>query len=178
VVKIPSYRRHKPSKQAVVTIRGKDFYLGKNGTKESHQAYNELVAEYLKLRGQDVPPEIVTARRPSKNITVIEAADRYLAHSDKQHGKAERAHVRGMLRCVVKLFENEKAAAIGPAELREIRKLMVEQGWSRTYVNEQVGRVKRMYKWLAAEPLIPITTYQALRGNPSTEYRPAPGRRA
>ena len=67
-----------------------------------------------------------------------------------------------MLKCLVNLYEYELAAAIGPAELREIRRVMVAKGWSRNYVNEQVGRVKRMYKWLAAEPLIPITTYQAL----------------
>jgi hypothetical protein len=39
MVRIPSYRRHKPSKQAVATIKvnGKPnyFYLGKYGTKES-----------------------------------------------------------------------------------------------------------------------------------------------
>ena len=31
----PSYRRHKPSGQAVVTLNGKDYYLGKNGAKAS-----------------------------------------------------------------------------------------------------------------------------------------------
>jgi hypothetical protein len=35
--RVPSYRRHKPSKQAVVTLYGKDFYLGRYGTKESRE---------------------------------------------------------------------------------------------------------------------------------------------
>ena len=33
--RIPSYRRHKPSGQAVVTLNGRDFYLGKWNTKAS-----------------------------------------------------------------------------------------------------------------------------------------------
>ncbi len=30
--RVPSYRRHKPSGQAVVTLNGKDIYLGKWNT--------------------------------------------------------------------------------------------------------------------------------------------------
>jgi hypothetical protein len=33
--RVPKYRRHKPSGQAVVTLSGKDFYLGKWNTKAS-----------------------------------------------------------------------------------------------------------------------------------------------
>lgn len=161
--RIPSYRKHKPSKQAVVTLNGSDIYLGKYGTKESREEYNRLISEYLKNRGEPVPAEVISAaRRSRKNITVVEAADRYLTWSNSHHGAAEQAHVHGMLKCFVNLYEYERADAIGPAELREIRRSMVRKGWSRSYVNEQVSRVKRMYKWLAAEPLIPITTYHTL----------------
>ena len=34
--KLPSYRFHKGSGQAVVTLSGKDIYLGVHGTEESH----------------------------------------------------------------------------------------------------------------------------------------------
>ena len=160
--RIPKYRKHKPSKLAVVSLGGRDIYLGKYGTKESREEYARLVSEYLKRRDEPVPAEMRLARRPSKYITVVEAADRYLEWSGSNHSPAHRAHVKGMLSCLVNLYENEKAAAIGPAELREVRKVMVAKGWSRNYVNEQIGRLKRMYKWLAAEPLIPISTYHTL----------------
>ena len=45
--RIPSYRLHKPTGQAVVTINGKDFYLGKHDSPTSHAAYKRLVAEWL-----------------------------------------------------------------------------------------------------------------------------------
>ena len=43
----PSYRRHKQSGQAIVTLSGRDILLGKHGTKESRDAYNRITAEWL-----------------------------------------------------------------------------------------------------------------------------------
>src|SRR3954471_9492730 len=47
VVATPKYRKHKPSGQAVVTIAGKDCYLGPHGTKASNVEYDRLVGEWL-----------------------------------------------------------------------------------------------------------------------------------
>src|SRR5215217_651349 len=44
---VPSYRLHKPSGQAVVTLGGRDLYLGKHGTPESRAEYDRLLAEWL-----------------------------------------------------------------------------------------------------------------------------------
>jgi len=43
----PSYRRHKASGNAMVTIHGRDHYLGKYGSRESHEKYHELVAKWV-----------------------------------------------------------------------------------------------------------------------------------
>ena len=45
--RVPSYRLHKSSGQAVVTIAGRDVYLGPHGTKASKLEYDRLVAEWL-----------------------------------------------------------------------------------------------------------------------------------
>lgn len=45
--RVPKYRLHKPSGQAVVTLGGRDFYLGKHNTPESHELYRRRVAEWL-----------------------------------------------------------------------------------------------------------------------------------
>jgi hypothetical protein len=37
--RIPSYRRHRPSGQAVATFGGRDFYLGAFGSKASKAEY-------------------------------------------------------------------------------------------------------------------------------------------
>src|SRR4051794_14074023 len=54
--KIPSYRLHKPTGQAVVRLDGRDFYLGKHGTEESREAYRRRIAEWL-THGSAVPAE-------------------------------------------------------------------------------------------------------------------------
>jgi hypothetical protein len=45
--RLPKYRRHKASGQAVVTLSGRDYYLGPHGSKKSRQEYDRLVGEWL-----------------------------------------------------------------------------------------------------------------------------------
>ena len=43
----PSYRHHKPSGQAVVTLNGLDHYLGPWKSKASKAEYDRLIREWL-----------------------------------------------------------------------------------------------------------------------------------
>ncbi len=45
--RVPSYRRHKSTGQAVVTISGRDIYLGKWNSTASKAEYDRLIAEFL-----------------------------------------------------------------------------------------------------------------------------------
>src|SRR5258708_7302207 len=45
--KIPSYRLHKPTGQAVVRLHGRDYYLGRHGTQASQEAYRRTIATWL-----------------------------------------------------------------------------------------------------------------------------------
>jgi hypothetical protein len=44
---VPSYRLHKQSGQAIITLSGKDALLGRHGTKDSRAKYDRLIAEWL-----------------------------------------------------------------------------------------------------------------------------------
>ncbi len=44
--RVPSYRRHKPSGQAVVTLNGRDIYLGNWGTKAGKAEYERLIGQW------------------------------------------------------------------------------------------------------------------------------------
>jgi hypothetical protein len=46
-LRVLSYRRHKPTDQAVVTINGRDIYLGKWNSAASKDQYDRLIAEFL-----------------------------------------------------------------------------------------------------------------------------------
>jgi hypothetical protein len=70
-VRVPSYRRHKPSGQAVVTLNGRDVYLGKWNTNASRAEYDRLLGEWL-ADGRFLPPD-----DPHVGLTVTELALRY-----------------------------------------------------------------------------------------------------
>lgn len=50
-LRTPKYRHHKAKGLAVVTIAGRDIYLGKYGSPASKEEYRRLVAEYVQSGG-------------------------------------------------------------------------------------------------------------------------------
>ena len=44
-LRMPSYRLHNPSGQAVVSLGGRDVYPGKHGTTKSRDAHDRTIAE-------------------------------------------------------------------------------------------------------------------------------------
>ena len=45
--RIPTYRHHKARDLAVVTIKGRDHYLGKYDSEQSRQKYDRLIRAWL-----------------------------------------------------------------------------------------------------------------------------------
>ena len=43
----PKYRKHRACRQAIVTLSGRDHYLGPHGTEASRREYDRLVAEWI-----------------------------------------------------------------------------------------------------------------------------------
>lgn len=72
-IPVPKYRRHRASGQAVVTIDGKDCYLGAWGTAESRAAYARLMVDRFAAH-RPPPPQ-----RPGSGggIAVVELIARY-----------------------------------------------------------------------------------------------------
>jgi len=52
----PSYRLHKASGRAVVSIDGRDFDLGLHGSDESRAVHDRLIAEWL-ANGRRIPAD-------------------------------------------------------------------------------------------------------------------------
>src|SRR5262245_50955056 len=77
----PCYRHHRPSNQAVVTLCGRDFYLGRFGSRESRTEYDRLLSEWLS-NGRRLPAPVELP-----DITVNELAEAYLRHADAYYVK-------------------------------------------------------------------------------------------
>ena len=63
--KVPAHRLHWRSGQAVVALHGKDVYLGRYGCPESHQRYNNVIAEWLAVNRRLLVGSINSADRNS-----------------------------------------------------------------------------------------------------------------
>ena len=76
----PKYRKHKVSGQALVTLNGKDIYLGRYGSKESRDEYDRVIAEWLVRRKQ---PDATT------DLTVTELIADFLDYADRYYRRAD-----------------------------------------------------------------------------------------
>src|SRR5262245_38676355 len=121
IPRVPSYRRHY-SGQAIVTLQGRDYYLGKYGSLESKAKYDRLIAEYL-ARGRVAPAR---SDEELEAPTISELLVRYVKHVDSyyvQDGKptSQVLIVKLALRVLRELYGNESGASFGPMALKTCR---------------------------------------------------------
>lgn len=159
--RIPKYRLHKASGQAVVTLSGRDIYLGKYDSPESYDAYRRHIAEWL-ASGRQVLP---TA---SPSITVEEVLAAYWLHAQSYYVKdgkpsTQQHRVKMSLAPVRRLYGDHPATSFGPLALKAVREEMVRSGLNRRSVNQRIGCVKLCFKWAVSEELIPSSVYESLR---------------
>lgn len=160
VKRIPSYRKHKASGQALVTILGKDHYLGPHGTKASHLLYDRLISEYLATGRKLIEPV-------EHSITVIEVLAAHMKFARTYYLKDGKAtNEIDALRIIVNdagsLYGNTPASEFGPKALKVVRQQWIERGQARRTVNKNMRRLTRIFKWAASEEIIPATIYQSL----------------
>lgn len=159
---IPSYRLHKPSGQAVVTLNGRDIYLGRWNSPESREAYSRQIAEWT-LHG--CRPQTSGARG---ELTVVELIDAYLAFAKtyySRHGKpsSEYTSLKHALRPLHKLYAHVRVDQFGPLALKTVRQTWVDDGLVRRHINHRVNRIRRMFKWGVEEELVGSSVLEGLR---------------
>src|SRR5215216_3908746 len=160
----PSYRHHKATGQAVVTLNGKDFYLGVHGTPASKQKYDRLIAEWY-ANGRQVMPKAGSAGSLTVNEVVagfwLHAEAYYRAPDGQPTGELD--NYRLALLPLVKLYGSTPAAEFGPLALKAVRENMIQSGWARTNINRQVNRIRGVFKWAASQELVPGSVWEGLR---------------
>ncbi|MCH7988934.1 MAG: hypothetical protein IID46_07255 [Planctomycetes bacterium] len=159
-LRTPKYRFHKPSGQAVVTLDGRDFYLGKHGSAESQSEYDRLIAEWLQ-NGRLLPAE--------NDLTVNEMLVGYICHCDGYYRRAdgtptsESDAIRQSIRPLKELYGHTLVCDFGPLKLKVCREAMIDAGLCRNECNKRTRRIVRAFKWAAENEFVSPSTWQALR---------------
>lgn len=158
--KVPSYRRHRASGQAVVTLSGRDVYLGEYGTAASKRAYERAIGEWL-AGGR------VLAAADGGTISVGELLAAYERHAVAYYspdGKPS-ATVYGVRKIVATLGKLYGGTAVGdftPLRLVGWRDRLVATGLARSQVNRLTIMARRAFKWGTANGLVPAAVWQSL----------------
>jgi hypothetical protein len=97
--RLPKYRKHRGSGQAVVTINGRDHYLGPHGTKASKLEYDRLIAEWL-ASGRSA-----SFGAPQHDITVVECIADYLRFGEAYYGTGRNSEYHRLVRILRRLKE-------------------------------------------------------------------------
>src|SRR5208283_4891335 len=151
-IHIPHYRLHKATGQAVVTLNGKDHYLGKHGSTASKEAYERLITEWLAHHRQ-LPC-------PKGGLVISQVILAFLRHAQdyyrKPDGKptSEIHCLRAALRPLRELFGSLPADEFGPAQLRAVREEMIRKGWVRTSINLHICRIRSLFRWAMEHSMI------------------------
>jgi hypothetical protein len=119
--RLPNYRLHKGSGQALVQIDGQRIYLGKHGTEESKEKYHRVVGEWL-ARNRASATSSPAGRTLGSELTVNELLLAFWPHAQKRYVKngkptSEIRSFRTALRPVKELYGREVVSGFGPLAL-------------------------------------------------------------
>jgi len=167
---LPSYLLHKASGQARVRIDGKEYLLGDFGSEVSRIRYGQLIAQ--SANGVPCDPVAKSYRgkvpRNDSGPSVAEVCLIFLQHAQTHYVKDGRQTTeidcfRSAIKPLVQLYGSLPASDLGPLAVKAIRKEMVENGWSRKYVNKSVGRIRKVFRHAVENELIEPAVLQRLQ---------------
>lgn len=158
----PSYRHHKPSGRAVVTLNGKDFYLGTWNSAESREEYGRLIAEWLS-NGRQLPDVV-----PLGQLTVVELLAAYLEFAKTYYVRdgaqtSEYVSVKHVMKPLKKLYGGTMVKDFGPMALKAIRQVMLDGDICRPEINRRILRIRRIFRWGVENELVPPLVLEGLR---------------
>ena len=162
--RVPKYRHYKPKNLAVVRVDGRDFYLGPYDSPQSWEKYHRLLAERLASpRGESLDRD----RRVDHGLAIKDLMLAYLRFAEGyyvKNGKPtdERYCIRAALRPLRQLYGDAAVSDFGPLALKAVRSTLVANDNCRGVVNQQVSRIRRMFKWGVENELVRVEVYQAL----------------
>ena len=131
----PTYKLHKSSGQARVTLNGRHYYLGQYGSPESREKYARLIAEYYSAAGNrsDLTQRQSLSIPKIPTISVNEVILKYVLFARTYYRKdgepsREIANIQDATKPLQELFGLTVANDFGPRSLKLVQEHLVRQG--------------------------------------------------
>src|SRR5262249_19167064 len=96
-------------------------------------------------------------------ITVAEVVNAYRRHAESYyHNADEPSGIKLAMKPLLRLYGRIAAVELGPLALQTVQQEMVRLGWCRSFCNQQLGLIKRMFKGVARQELVPAELFHRL----------------
>lgn len=177
-------RRYHISGQDVVTIDGRDYYLGPHDSAMAIARYAVLMAKYQES-GLRLPADFNLSSLEDRAAIIAGAAAPLMPVSDQTKQPATVRHVTAAYRAQVKVIHADNKQELhrvkmlcdeldkhdgnvlvkdyGPVKLKAQRKRWIDAGKARVYCNRLTNLVVRMWKFAVSEEIVTENLWTALK---------------
>lgn len=162
----PAVTHHKPTGQARVRIAGRDYYLGRFGSRDAKAAYARLMGEVavIGVSGMELAKAAVAEPTgPTVNELCLAFVDFVEATYRKGGRKTSTCSTfKTPVRVLRELYGRTPAKDFSPIALDAVRNAFIKAGISRGVVNQYAGNVRRIFRWGTSRGLVPVSVVQSL----------------
>jgi integrase len=186
--KDPTYRKHKQSGQAIVTLPDglggrRDLLLGTYDSPESWEEYNRVLAEW-KANGKRGRFRATSAE---PDLTINELLLRFWPHVEQYYRRPDGTQTgevdsfRLSFKPLKRLYGTTTASNFGPLALKAVRQAMIDGSWlteeekaerikmgkpitccRNVIINQRIGRIRHMFRWGVENELVPASVLHGL----------------
>jgi hypothetical protein len=130
---------------------------GSHDSEESKTAFGRLQLELASS-----PSKVFAV---SSSVTINELLLAYIEHAAKHYVDPkgnptnEQLLVKIVSRNTRAVYGDLPASEFGPLALKAVRQKFIDLGWCRKTVNQQIERLRRIFRWAVAEELVPPSVH-------------------
>ncbi len=157
--RIPSFRRQRHKNRpdrAYTVLNGRRMYLGHWDDPRSKSEYDRLIAEWLVNDRQHIRVD------PSDTITITELAVAFMQDALSSERYRTPANFKPALRVLRKLYGHTPVGEFTLSRFEVTQQALVRQRhartgkpWSRRYINQNMDRLLRVFRWGKKHKYVP-----------------------
>ena len=143
--RIPKYRHQKSRNLAVVRIDGKDIYLGKYNSPESHEKYQLAIAELVSR----------LAITKTKGLTLPALAAVYHQFSQIRFSDAKLRSYHRTIQRFASLFPELDSQDVACSHVEAFQMSLVQRNLTAKTINDYLARLKNIFCWASRNKYMP-----------------------